>query len=46
MTKTLRFLLPTTLLILIMSGAISPAVTFQGPVPQPSCVPGDVGCPR
>jgi hypothetical protein len=38
---TLRFVLFFTLLL---AGWAVPLLTAQGPLPQPSCIPGDVGC--
>jgi hypothetical protein len=37
-----RFLVLVTLLV----AASAPIVIAEGPVPQPMCVPGDVGCPK
>ncbi len=44
MKKTiLRFLLSVALLLTM--GAIS-TVNAEGPLPLPSCYPGEVGCPK
>jgi hypothetical protein len=37
-----RFLALLTLLV----AASAPIMIAEGPVPQPNCVPGDVGCPK
>lgn len=44
MKKTIaRFLLLVTLLL---TAGATPSLKAQGPVPQPTCYPGEVGCPQ
>jgi hypothetical protein len=41
-TKMVRLLVLAAMLV-AGSGSL---LTAEGPVPQPMCVPGDVGCPK
>lgn len=34
------------LALLVLLVAAAPIITAEGPVPQPTCVPGDAGCPK